>query len=253
MKNIYQSRAVAVAPELPSTAVEGYPSNGSSTGGQLATVPGAYWYFMITEEIMNAIKGGGITPKANVLTQLNQSIDVRLAALAGQIQESMDSLADKLAQQGIPTGFICAASVVKNYDYWLPCDGSARSRVTYKDLFSLIGTTYGAGDGSTTFNLPDLRGEFLRGLDQGRGVDKNRKIGSAQGDAMRNFTGTFGGGGQNRNTIVTGVFYDTGENQNVADDANTNAKVVGFDPSRVVPTANENRPRNVAVPYYIHI
>lgn len=41
---------------------------------------------------------------------------------------------------------------------WLMCDGSAISRTTYSDLFTVIGTTYGSGDGSTTFNLPDLRG-----------------------------------------------------------------------------------------------
>ena len=54
---------------------------------------------------------------------------------------------------------------------WLECDGSAVSRTTYADLFGAIGTTYGVGDGSTTFTLPDLRGEFLRGWDHDRGVD----------------------------------------------------------------------------------
>lgn len=46
---------------------------------------------------------------------------------------------------------------------WHLCDGTALSRTTYKDLFSIIGTNFGVGDGSTTFNLPDLQGEFLRG------------------------------------------------------------------------------------------
>jgi microcystin-dependent protein len=45
-------------------------------------------------------------------------------------------------------------------DKWLLCDGSQVSRITYKSLFEVIGTTYGAGDGSTTFNLPDCRGRF---------------------------------------------------------------------------------------------
>lgn len=48
---------------------------------------------------------------------------------------------------------------------WLICDGSAISRTTYADLFNVIGTTYGVGDGSTTFNLPDLRGKVPVGLD----------------------------------------------------------------------------------------
>lgn len=46
---------------------------------------------------------------------------------------------------------------------WLLCDGTAISRTTYSELFAVIGTAFGSGDGSTTFNLPDLRGEFLRG------------------------------------------------------------------------------------------
>jgi microcystin-dependent protein len=56
---------------------------------------------------------------------------------------------------------------------WLPCNGGAVSRTTYASLFASIGTTFGVGDGSTTFNLPDLRGEFVRGWDNGRGVDNN--------------------------------------------------------------------------------
>src|SRR6478736_3109040 len=63
---------------------------------------------------------------------------------------------------------------------WLKANGAAISRTTYAKLFAAIGSTYGAGDGSTTFNLPDLRGEFLRALDDGRGVDTSRALGSAQ-------------------------------------------------------------------------
>ena len=65
-------------------------------------------------------------------------------------------------------------------DGWLKANGAAVSRTTYAALFAAIGTTFGAGDGSTTFNLPDLRGEFLRGWDDGRGVDTGRAFGSAQ-------------------------------------------------------------------------
>jgi microcystin-dependent protein len=54
------------------------------------------------------------------------------------------------------------------------CDGSAVSRTTYANLFSVIGTTWGVGDGSTTFNIPDLRGVKLRGKDGGKGLDPDR-------------------------------------------------------------------------------
>lgn len=63
---------------------------------------------------------------------------------------------------------------------WLIADGSAISRTLYSALFSYCGTTHGAGDGTTTFNIPDCRGEFRRGLDNGRGVDTARTLGSFQ-------------------------------------------------------------------------
>ena len=68
---------------------------------------------------------------------------------------------------------------------WLKANGAAVSRTAYAALFAAIGTTYGAGDGRSTFNLPDLRGEFLRGWDDGRGVDTGRVLGSAQAHALQ--------------------------------------------------------------------
>lgn len=69
---------------------------------------------------------------------------------------------------------------------YLKCNGAAVSRTTYADLFGEIGTTFGAGDGSTTFNLPELRAEFIRGWDDSRGVDASRVFGSTQTDALKN-------------------------------------------------------------------
>ena len=80
-----------------------------------------------------------------------------------------------VAQNTAPTGFIKA-------------NGAAVSRTTYADLFAAIGTTFGSGDGSTTFNLPDLRGEFLRGWDDSRGIDSGRSFGSAQADEFESHT-----------------------------------------------------------------
>ena len=74
------------------------------------------------------------------------------------------------AGNNIPTGFLL-------------CDGRAVSRTTYAVLFKAIGVTWGNGDGSSTFNLPDGRGEYLRGLDAGRGVDTGRALGSSQEDS----------------------------------------------------------------------
>jgi phage-related tail fiber protein len=63
---------------------------------------------------------------------------------------------------------------------WLKANGAAVSRVAYAELFAAIGTTFGAGNGFTTFNLPDMRGEFVRGWDDSRGIDGGRSIGSTQ-------------------------------------------------------------------------
>lgn len=63
---------------------------------------------------------------------------------------------------------------------WLKANGAAVSRTTFVDLFTAIGTTFGEGDGVNTFNLPDMRGEFIRGLDESRGVDPGRGLGSGQ-------------------------------------------------------------------------
>lgn len=67
---------------------------------------------------------------------------------------------------------------------WLKCNGGAVSRSDYPALFEVIGTSFGAGDGSTTFNLPDLRGEFVRGWDDGRRVDIDRGLGTSQGQQL---------------------------------------------------------------------
>lgn len=76
---------------------------------------------------------------------------------------------------------------------WLIADGSAISRTLYSALFAYCGTTHGVGDGTTTFNIPDCRGEFRRGLDNGRGVDTGRTLGSAQAAGLPNITGALTG------------------------------------------------------------
>ncbi|MGR2678738.1 tail fiber protein [Chromobacterium haemolyticum] len=139
---------------------------------------------------------------------------------------------------------------------WIAADGSAISRSTYANLFSAIGVTHGAGDGSTTFNVPDLRGVFLRGVDNGRNVDPGRTLGSWQNDAIRNITGSIstpGGVSQflGEQVTATGPFTINGNNYSlpIADGAGPNSgpSLMGFDVSRVVPTASENRPVNVAL------
>ena len=133
---------------------------------------------------------------------------------------------------------------------FLLCNGAAISRTSYADLFGVIGTIFGIGNGSTTFNLPDYRGVFLRGLDNGRGLDSGRALNAYQGDAIRNFTGRFGGGYWGRSghgEFGEGILYVSGYYSNGAGDHSNNGLIMGLDASRQVPTASENRPVNMAV------
>nr|DAX31258.1 MAG TPA: tail collar fiber protein [Caudoviricetes sp.] len=88
----------------------------------------------------------------------------------------------------IPSGAVLYFAGQTAPSGWLKANGAAVSRTAYAALFAAIGTTYGAGDGRSTFNLPDLRGEFIRGWDDGRGIDRGRVFGSAQSDELKAHT-----------------------------------------------------------------
>ena len=134
---------------------------------------------------------------------------------------------------------------------WLKANGAALSRTVYAALFAAIGTRFGAGDGHSTFNLPDLRGEFPRFWDDLRGVDAGRVLGSWQSDAIRNITAQMYLYGQDGSSSQGAFgFRKHGERGLVWSRNDNNAGVVmdfWLDASKVVPTAQENRPRNIAL------
>ncbi|WP_208433473.1 phage tail protein, partial [Bartonella elizabethae] len=78
----------------------------------------------------------------------------------------------------LPSGFIGPFAMERLPEGWLVCDGRAYLRSSYRALFDAIGTTWGAGDGVSTFNVPDFRGMFLRGMDYERGLDPWRSFAS---------------------------------------------------------------------------
>ncbi|EPX1305041.1 phage tail protein [Escherichia coli] len=135
---------------------------------------------------------------------------------------------------------------------WLKCNGAVFSAEEYPELAKAYPTN----------KLPDLRGEFIRGWDDGRGIDAGREILSAQGDAIRNITGTFGNGQTGTNAAISfvttdGVFASQSKTRNtignttIIPETPNNPYLVNFDASRVVPTASENRPRNIAFNYIV--
>lgn len=153
-----------------------------------------------------------------------------------------------------------AGPVEKIPSGWLLCDGRAISRSEYLNLYTAIGTSWGEGDGSSTFNIPDLRGMFLRGVSGESGNDEDadkrgmlvnnggntgNNVGSYQGDAIRNIP-------------VKGYIY----HGNVKDgDSNIgfymNCQWLArpawnkFNVANMVPTGSDNRPKNVYVNYII--
>lgn len=142
---------------------------------------------------------------------------------------------------------------------WLKCNGAAFSAEEYPELAKAYPTN----------KLPDLRGEFIRGWDDGRCMDTGRAILSAQGDAIRNIYGEF----KTVNTENYSIWESAGSFKGAVVPLNPSKnnsyfslirsmvtartdgavypKVIGLDASRIVPTANENRPRNIAFNYIV--
>ncbi|WP_191058395.1 tail fiber protein [Geminicoccus harenae] len=113
------------------------------------------------------------------------SAPVRNIPTAAPGDSSSTPASTAFVQNAVPAGVVLPYAGPVPPAGWLLCDGSNVSRTTYAKLFASIGTTYGTGNGTTTFKLPDLRGEFVRGLDQGRGVDAGRTLGSGQADEFK--------------------------------------------------------------------
>lgn len=110
---------------------------------------------------------GGAALLHLVLAACGQSSSSVAQCQSGNCSSSSSSGGGGLA----PSGAVMAFGGTAAPDGWLVCDGSTVSRTQYATLFAAIGVAHGSGDGSTTFNLPDYRGRFLRGVDQGAGRD----------------------------------------------------------------------------------
>ena len=131
------------------------------------------------------------------------------------------------------------------------CDGRAISRTQFARLFGRIGTRYGAGNGATTFNVPDLRGEFIRGWDNGRGIDAGRAIGSFQIDTQQGHRHEPLGGG-NFAVSTAGTFaFQTIQTISPGSFVATTGDPVSDGTNGTPRTSSETRPRNVALMYCI--
>ena len=151
------------------------------------------------------------------------------------------------APAGVPSGTVIYHAANTPPADFIKANGATVSRSTYSDLFTAIGTEFGVGDGSTTFNVPDLRGEFMRGWDDSRGIDGSRVFGSAQSDDNKSHghaytlcsdnSGASGtsGGFITRNISISYVGPATGARSTAA------GRQIG------VSGGSEARPRNIAL------
>ena len=143
------------------------------------------------------ILGFSSTPNVEIVLSENINFDVNFSQNINnelnkrlKISENLSDLNDiNTARNNLNitdlTGAIMPFSFSSPPDGWLECNGAEISRTTYENLFSKIGEIYGSGDGINTFNIPDLRGEFIRGFDNARGVDLDRNLGSFQADEIK--------------------------------------------------------------------
>ena len=170
---------------------------------------------------------------------------------------------------GVPVGTILAHAANTPPSGFLECNGSNISRSTYATLFSTISTTFGVGDGSSTFALPDLRGQFIRGWANTGSTDASRVFGSTQTDQNKNHTHTTDSttltGGIRKISegflvggSATGVFTKTSDGNNSVTGSSSTSPVGGVDfdgtHTHTISSSGggtEARPTNLALMYII--
>ncbi len=141
------------------------------------------------------------------------------------LQKNNDEKMQYLANTYLPAvvGAVVAFSGRTTPQGWLLCDGSAVSRTTYAALFAVIGTTYGAGNGSTTFNLPNLTDKFIQG---------SETVGTVKAAGLPNITGVVWINGGKSSTDNGAIKYTAKEGGGGTDNPNTGTGSFSFDASR---------------------
>lgn len=140
-----------------------------------------------------------------------------------QISQALNDLLPRLEPAGaVPTGCIAHFHTVP--DGWLLCNGAAVSRTTYANLFAVIGTTYGTGDGVATFSLPNLAGRFLESITNAADVGRMKEAGLPNITGQHNGTPWIGSG--------LGAFFVPESHDRIPDGGSWAKSTVSFDASR---------------------
>ena len=185
----------------------------------VATVPSS---FALNKAFDNSIKRGGAIGLGGAAHQIAIGWDT--PGLVARVDNNVMNV-------GVPVGAVAYFAQDVPPFGWLKANGAEVSRTIYANLFAAIGERYGRGDGRTTFNLPDLRGEFIRSWDDGRAIDKNRALGSWQADEFRSHS------------------HGIGVNRMSDTDRGSNSSTVSVDTVGQTDPAGgiETRPRNIAL------
>lgn len=227
---------VAAPPTIPPVAspTKLYFTEGG--GGEQPSIPGAEWFNMITDELLQVLSLAGISPDK---------------ADHAQLAKAIQSIAFSAYPVGAPIPWPTAVPP----SGFLAMTGQSFSATTYPKLALAY----------PTLVLPDMRAEFIRGWDNGRGVDVGRALLSAQGDAIRNITGAIS---EVRSSFAGAGFLMVGHSgalvarptptRNIMNASSLPVTTetnpingVTFDASAVVPTATENRPRSNSFNYIV--
>ena len=163
-----------------------YSARINSTGGNIGSNgTGTLSMYSGILNLPNTINTNSINSIANLFTNQTTGGNINIGS------NNVDlSLRGTLFLNGF-VGQVAFFAITSAPSGWLKCNGTEISRTTYSNLFSIIGTIYGSGNNTTTFNLPDFRGYFLRGLDDGKGIDTGRTLNNtAQIDDNKSHTHT---------------------------------------------------------------
>lgn len=192
-------------------------------------------------------------PAGSAPAPLEQSQNLADVPNKATARTNLDVFSKAETRQMAPAGLVATFARNTAPSGWLKANGAAISRTAYADLFAAIGTTFGAGDGVNTFNVPDLRGEFIRCWDDGRGVDASRTFGGRQ-------KGTIVGGKDDNNDAANPSFLASGNSVDYGSDAVSFADYPGIKAyylnltdKTAVDSSGQNqffsvtRPRNVAL------
>jgi phage-related tail fiber protein len=193
-----------------------HPGTGNRMHDDAATLPTVLTdgdINQMTWSMMEVVKAAGLAPSvfnADIPATYTQFLQALQVITAGLIPAPVAPVA------AIAPGMVAYFPYTGAPSGWIKANGAVVSRGLYAGLFAALGTYYGAGDGVSTFGIPDLRGVFLRGLDEGRGIDSGRTLGALQADSFKSHThdyvgtgnGTPGGAeGGGRDAAGTGPIY----------------------------------------------